>query len=138
MHHISNFHSNLVTTLSPNMRLTLKSVPNQNLTCSTTTSHNATSSSSLSSFCSIPFTLGKLKIEMTKKPMYNAGKNGERSGGENLHNSDENGSIPVGRISMETVQRGTLSHTTQGKVLSTQVHLMTSNTQTPFVYPASM
>ena len=68
MHHISNFHSNLVTTLSPNMHLTLKSVPNQNLTCCTTTSHNATSSSSLSSFCSIPFTLGKLKIEMTKKP----------------------------------------------------------------------
>ena len=41
------------------------------------------------------------------------------------------GSIPVGRISMETVQRGTLSHTTQGKVLNTHVHLMTPNTQTP-------
>ena len=46
--------------------------------------------SSLSSFCRIPFMLGKLKIELTKNPLYHAGKNGEHPWGKNLYNDVEN------------------------------------------------
>ena len=38
---------------------------------------------------------------------------------------------------MATVQRGTSSHITHGNVLNTHVHLMTSNTSTPVMDPAS-
>ena len=68
MNQASHCHSNLVTTPSSCILLTLASVCNQNLT--------GTSPSSLSSFCRIPFILGKLKIEFTKNPLHHAGKNG--------------------------------------------------------------
>ena len=54
-------------------------------------SNLVTNPSSLSSFCRIPFILGKLNIELTKNPLHHAGKNGEHSCGENLYNRGENG-----------------------------------------------
>ena len=86
MHQVSQCHSNSVTTPSSCILLTLYSVLNQNLTCRT-----------LSSFCRIPFILGKLKIEVTKNPLLHAGMNGEHSCGENSYNGDENGEHSCGK-----------------------------------------
>ena len=83
MHQVSHYHSNLVTTPSPSILMTLASVCNQDLTCSTP--------SPLSSFHTIPLILGKLKIELTKNPLHHAAKNGEHFWGEKLYNGGENG-----------------------------------------------
>ena len=100
----------------------------------------------LSSFCGIPFILGKLKIELTKNPLHMLVRMGSIPVGRTWIMVVRMGSIPAERISMETEQRahqvtpqrGTSSHTTQGKDLNTYVHLMTTNTETPLVYPASL
>ena len=83
---VSHCLSNLTTIPSSCILLTLQSVLKQNLTCR-----------SLSSFCRIPFILGKLKIELTKNPLHHAGKNGSIpvdrtcNGGENGgHSCEEN------------------------------------------------
>ena len=88
MNQPSHCQSNLVTTPSSCILLTLQSVLNQNLTCQPP-----------SSSCRIPMTLDTLKTELkppfivniTKNPLLHADKNGEHSCGENLHNGSENG-----------------------------------------------
>ena len=99
MYQVSHCHSNLVTTLSSCLLLTLTSVYNQNLTCSTP--------SSLSSFCSIPFILGKLKIKLTKNPQHHADQNGGIHGERTFIMVVRMGSILMRRISMEPIQRVT-------------------------------
>ena len=126
---VSYSHLNLVTTPCSCILLTLAPVCKKNLTCSTP--------SSLSFLCRIPFILGKLKIELTKNPLHRAGKYGEHSCGENLYNGNDNGGIPVGKISMATIQRDTSSHIPHGNVLNTHVDLMTTNIWTPLMDPAS-
>ena len=86
--HAPHCHSNLVTTPSSCILLTLESLLNQNLTCQPP-----------SSFCNIPVTLDTLKTEskppfkahITKNPLLHAEKNGEHSYGENLHYGGANG-----------------------------------------------
>ena len=75
----------------PNIHLTPESVPNENLTCSTTISYNATSLSPLSSFHRITLILDILKIELTKNPLHQTGKNGEHSCGESSDNGGGHG-----------------------------------------------
>ena len=125
---VSHCHSNLVTTPSSYILLTLASACNQNLTCSTP--------SSLSSFSRISFILGKLKVQLTKSPLYHAAKNGSIPG-KRTHVMLVNGEHSSRRISITTIQRGTSSHITYGNVLNTHVHLMTTNTWTPLMDPAS-
>ena len=130
--HIStNSHPFLVGIVShPNIHLTPRSVTDQNLTCSTP--------SSLSSFCRIPFILCKLKIELTKNHFRHAGKNGEHHCRENLHDGVENGEHSCGEnFHRNSTKRHIKSHHTR-QSLNTHVHLMTTNTWTPLMYPASM
>ena len=70
-HHVSNCHSNLVTTPASSIDLTSKSVH----------------SLSLPFLCRIFSILDKLKIEMTNDSLYHAGKTGVHSYGENLCNA---------------------------------------------------
>ena len=129
MHRVTHCHSNLATTPSSCIPLTLASFFNQNLTCSTP--------SPLSSFYRIPFILGKLKSELTKNPLHHACKNGSIPGETTCLIVERMGNILLGRISMATLQRGTSSHITPGNVLNTHVHLMTTDRWTSLMDPAS-
>ena len=102
--------------------------------------------------------LDKLKIELIKNPLNHDCNDGEHFCQKNLHHGGENWKysskenfhekIRTHMVLLEPIinsprwmnhlQGGTSSHTTQGKVLNTHGHLVTTNTQTPLVYPASM
>ena len=94
IHQVSHSHSNLVTTPSSCVLLTLAPVCHQNLTYSTP---------SLSSFCRIPFILDKLKIELTKSPLHHASKNGSTHGERTCIMVVRMGSISMERISMAPI-----------------------------------
>ena len=129
MHQVSHCCTNLATTPSSCILLTLASVCNQNLTCSTP--------SSLSSFCRLPFILGKLKIALNKNCLHHASKNGEHSFGENLYYGGENGEhSSEENFHGNNTKRHIKSHHTW-QCFTTHVHLMTTNTWTPVMDPAS-
>ena len=129
MHQASHCHSNLVTTPSSCILLTLASVCNQNLTCSTP--------SPLSSFCRILFILHELKIELNKTPCIMLVRMGNIPVERTHIMVVRMGSFLPGRITMATIQRGTSSHITDGNVLNTHVQLMTTNTWAPLMDPVS-
>ena len=126
---VSQCHSYLLTTPSSCILLTLASFCNQNLTCSTP--------SSLSSFCRISFILGKLKTELTKKPLHHTGKNGEHFCGGNLYNGDKNGEHFWGQnFHQNNMKRHIKSHHTW-QCSKHPCSLDDNKTWTPLMGPAS-
>ena len=106
MSHGSQYQSNLVTTPSSCVVLTLQSILNQNLTCQPS-----------SSYCRITMMLGTLQNELkpsfaadiTKSFLLHPDKNGKHVCEENLHNGNEMGSTSVGRICIEIISIPTSS-----------------------------
>ena len=112
-HHVSNCHSNLVTTPASSIDLTSKSVH----------------SLSLPFLCRIFSILDKLKIEMTNDSLYHAGKTG-------VHVKTcvmllRMGSIPVWRISMEIISTHTTSTNNIFAILSIASFLLDLNINHP-------